>query len=204
MSKKIHFSLLVFFLIHASFAQKNKNDLLVGFSYGFGHELKNKNYTFENKFYKAHVGYIVKQLKQFRCELILEPEINLASHRLINPFFITTDDPDYLMKIEYYSKTNRINQYILNFGVNLRKPISNAFSFFVLGSVGPLISDVETERLAKGFALSNTLAIGFDLEINSFTIEIKPSFRHVSNAGLSSPNFGFNTQNFEFGIFYKL
>tara|TARA_R110000868_G_scaffold8033_2_gene41636 strand:- start:5691 stop:5912 length:222 start_codon:yes stop_codon:yes gene_type:complete len=73
-----------------------------------------------------------------------------------------------------------------------------------LGSVSPLISDVENQRLAKGFALLNTLALGFDLEINSFTIEIKPSFRHVSNAGISNPNLGFNSQNLEFGIFHNL
>lgn len=58
-----------------------------------------------------------------------EPEINLANHRLINPLFITSDDPDYLEKRDYYSQTNRINKYILNFGIILRKPISNAFIF---------------------------------------------------------------------------
>ncbi|MFV5684510.1 acyloxyacyl hydrolase [Flavobacterium sp. GB2R13] len=204
MGRKILFTLLLFFLFHASFSQKNKNDLMMGFLYGFGHEFKNKNYTFDNQFYKIHIGCVIKKTKRYTWELVVEPEINFGEHKLINPFFITSDDPDYIMKREYYSKTNNVNQYILNLGILIRKPISNTLSIFILGNTGPLMSNAETERLAKGFALSNTLAVGIDLEINKFIFEIRPSFRHVSNAGLNSPNLGFNTTNIEFGIFYNL
>jgi hypothetical protein len=63
-----------------------------------------------------------------------------------------------------------------------------------------MISDRETERLAKGFAFSNVLALGFVYKIKRFEFNIKPNVRHVSNAGLSSPNGGFNTKNIEFGV----
>lgn len=204
MGKKILFALLSFFLFYPSFSQKNKNDLMMGFLYGFGHEFTNKNYTFDNQFYKIHVGYVIKKTKRYTWALVVEPEINLGRHQLINPFFITSNDPDYIIKREYYSKINNVNQYILNLGILIRKPISNTLSIFILGSSGPMISNAKTERLAKGFALSNTLAVGVDLELNTFIFEIKPSFRHVSNAGFNSPNLGFNTANIEFGIFYNL
>lgn len=204
MSRKILFALLLLFLFHPSFSQKNKNDLMIGFLYGFGHEFKNKNYTFDNQFYKIHVGYVIKKTKRYTWELVVEPEINLGRHQLINPFFITSDDPDYIIKREYYSKMNNVNQYILNLGICIRKPISKTLSIFILGSSGSLISDAKTERLAKGFALSNVLAIGIDLELNTFIFEIKPSFRHVSNAGFKSPNLGFNTANIEFGFYFSI
>ena len=204
MCLKILLSVLLFFLFHTSFSQKNKNDLSIGFLYGFGQEFKNKNYTFDNQFYKLHVGYVFKKTIKFTWELVVEPEVNFGKHKLTNPFFITSGDSDYIIKREYYSKLNGINQYILNLGLRIRKPISNVFSVFILGSIGPLISNTETERLAKGFASSNILAIGVELELNKFIFEIRPSFRHVSNAGLNSANLGFNTQNIEFGIIYNL
>jgi hypothetical protein len=88
----------------------------------------------------------------------------------------------------------------LNLGIILRKPISKSINVFFLASTGPMISDGETERLAKGFAFSNVLALGICFKAQKIEIEIRPNIRHVSNAGLSSPNIGFNTKNIEFGF----
>jgi hypothetical protein len=73
-----------------------------------------------------------------------------------------------------------------------------------LGSIGPLITDTETERMSKGFAFADVLAVGFSINIESFQLDIRPSLRHVSNAGLGSSNAGYNTKNIEFGISYQL
>ena len=70
-------------------------------------------------------------------------------------------------------------------------------------STGPMISDKETERLAKGFAFSNVIALGISFKVQKFEFDIRPNFRHVSNAGLSSPNIGFNTKNIEFGLSFR-
>lgn len=67
-------------------------------------------------------------------------------------------------------------------------------------STGPMISDKETERLAKGFAFLNPIAMGFSLKINKITFDIKLNICQQSIAGFSSPNICFNTKNIEFGL----
>ena len=198
MNKKLYFALVLIF--NALCGQVNKHHLSVGFYSGFGNEFKNRDYTFTNHYYKVQLNYLIKETKAFKYELVIQPELNLAKHQLINPYFITPADPDYIEKRERFSKVNNINQYILNFGLVLRKPISKSLSLFVLGSIGPMISDKETERLSKGFAISNVLAIGVSCKLKRIEFDIRPNIRHVSNAGLSSPNIGFNTKNIEFGV----
>lgn len=200
MFKKIYFTLVFIFISNAFYSQMNKHNLSVGFYYGFGNEFKNQDYTFNNQYYKVQLKYLIKETKTFEYELVIQPELNLSKHQLINPYFITPADPDYIEKRERFSKINNINQYVLNLGLILRKPISKSLSLFVLGSFGPMFSDKETERLSKGFAISNVLAIGFSYKLKRFEFDIRPNIRHVSNAGLSSPNIGFNTKNMEFGV----
>ena len=173
----------------------------MGFYYGFGSEFKNRDYTFNNQYYKVQFNYLIKETKTFKYEIVvIQPELNLAKHQLINPYFITPADPYYIEKRERFSKINNINQYVLNLGLIFRKPISKSLSLFVLGSFGPMISASETERLSKGFTISNVLALGVSCKLKRFEFDIRPNIRHVSNAGLSSPNIGFNTKNMEFGI----
>lgn len=200
MKKKLYFALVFIFISSAFYGQINKHNLSVGFYYGFGKEFKNRDYTFNNQYYKVELSYLIKETKTFKYELVIQPELNLAKHQLINPYFITPADPDYIEKRERFSKINNINQYVLNLGLILRKPISRSLSLFVLGSFGPMISASETERLSKGFAISNVLALGVSCKLKRFEFDIRPNIRHVSNAGLSSPNIGFNTKNMEFGI----
>lgn len=200
MFKKIYFTLVFIFISNAFYSQINKHNLSVGFYYGFGNEFKNRDYTFINQYYKLQLNYLIKETKAFKYELMIQPELNLAKHQLINPYFITPADPDYIAKRERFSKINDINQYVINFGLILRKQISKSLSLFVLGSVGPMISAAETERLGKGFAISNVLAFGVTCKLKRFEFDIRPNVRHVSNAGLSSPNIGFNTKNIELGV----
>ena len=67
-----------------------------------------------------------------------------------------------------------------------------------------MISDTETERLSKGFAFSDVLAVGLSYNLRKIRFDITPSVRHVSNAGLQSSNAGFNTKNIDFGLVYNL
>lgn len=201
MDKKLHFALVFIFTLNALYGQGNRH-YSVGFYFGIGNEFKNRDYTFSNQYYKLQLSYLIKETRAFKYEVMMQPELNLAMHQLINPFFITTDDPDYVEKRERFLKKYAINQYILNVGLIVRKPISKSLSLFILVSSGPMISDQETERLAKGFAFSNVIALGVSYKIQEFEFDIKPNIRHVSNAGLSSPNSGFNTKNIEFGFSY--
>lgn len=203
MTKKILLCLLLFSVLKI-YAQNNDSRFSLGFNYGFGSEFNNKDYTFVNHFYKAQLYYKLKETNHFQYEILVQPEINFAKHQLLNLYFVKPETSDYEQKREKYTKLKDIHEYVLNLGFLIRKPISKNFSVYLLGSVGPMITDTETERMSKGFAFADVLAIGFSLKWKRMQFDIRPELRHVSNAGLGSENAGYNTKNLEFGISYPL
>ena len=203
MIKKIRIILILLFSIN-TFSQQNKHPIAVGFYYGFGSEIKNKDYTYTNHYYKLQFNYRLSKTKNFEYQILVQPEINFATHQLKNLYFVTPDEPDYLAKREKYTKLKDINEYVLGIGFLIRKPISKSLSFYVLGSVGPMITDTETERLTKGFAFSDVVSLGISFKSQKLIFDIRPSLRHNSNAGLQSSNAGFNTTNIEFGIAFPI
>ena len=67
-----------------------------------------------------------------------------------------------------------------------------------------MITDKETERMSNGFAFADVLALGVSANVNQFRFDMRPSVRHVSNAGINSENAGYNTKNIEIGVSYCL
>lgn len=204
MCNKIFFILTVVFSSMTLYAQDKTSRIELGFNYGFGNELKNNNYTYTNSYYKLQLYYKIKETKNFRYELLLQPGLNFATHQLLNPDFVQPDEPNYIEKRERYTKLKDIKEYVLNIGILIRKPVFKKASIYFLGSTGPMIIDTETERLSKGFTFSNTLALGITFKLNKITFDIRPNFRHVSNAGLQSLNSGYNTKNIDFGFSFSL
>lgn len=203
MNKKLLYILVFFFAIKMS-AQDVKSKFAVGFNYGFGSEFNNKDYTFTNHFYKLQLYYKLKETKHFQYEILIQPEVNFGTHQLLNFYFVKPEDPDYLEKRERYTQLKDVHEYVLNIGFLVRKPIGKKCSFYILGSIGPMITDTDTERMSDGFAFADVLAVGFSLNVNKFQFDLRPSVRHVSNAGLDSANAGYNTKNIEVGISYSL
>lgn len=198
--------LLLFFFIGISsvFGQEKISKFAVGAIYGFGNELKNTDYTYTNRYLKGQLYYSLKKTKHFEFQILVEPEINFATHQLLNFYFITPDEPDFEEKRARFTKLKDIREYVFHVGFLVRKPISKQFSIYVLGSVGPLITDTETERLSKGFAFSDVFGLGISYKTKFVTFDFRPNLRHNSNAGLQSSNAGFNTLNYDFGIVFPL
>lgn len=186
------------------YGQNSKHKKSIGFSHGFGNEIKNRNYSYTNSYYKIQLGYVVKETKNFKYELLLQPEINFATHQLLNLYFVTPREPNYVEKREIYTKLKNIKEYALGIGLYVRTPISKWASIYALASIGPMITDTETERLSRGFAFSDVLALGISIKVDKVVFDFRPSLRHVSNGGLGSSNAGFNTKNIEFGISMSL
>jgi hypothetical protein len=186
------------------YGQKTKHEKSVGFSYGYGNEIKNTNYSYSNSYYKLQLGYVLKETKNFQYELLLQPEINFATHQLLNFYFVTPEDSDYIEKRERFTKLKKLNEYALGVGLRIRKSWSKSLGTYFLASVGPMIIDTETERLSKGFAFSDVLALGVTFKMDKIEFDIRPSLRHISNAGLQGSNAGFNTSNVEFGVSFPL
>lgn len=204
MIKRIIFIGLLFLNFYNIYGQKANHEKSVGFSYGFGNEIKNTNYSYTNSYYKFQLGYVLKETKNFQYELLLQPEINFATHQLLNFYFVTPEDSDYIEKRERFTKFKKLNEYAVGVGLRIRKSWSKSFGTYFLASVGPMIIDTETERLSKGFAFSDVLALGVTVKIDKIVLDIRPSLRHISNAGLQGSNAGFNTSNVEFGISFPL
>ena len=203
MCKRTVFILFIF-SCNLFYAQNINPKLKVGFHYGFGNEIQTKDFSHTNDYYKVQLYYALKSGKNFKYEILVQPELNFATHQLLNVYFIGEDDPDYIEKRQKFSNLRHIREYVLNVGFLVRKPISKAFSVYLLGSVGPMIIDEETERLSKGIAFSDVLALGFSFKNGKMTFDLRPNIRHVSNAGLQSPNLGFNTLNIEFGFAFSI
>jgi hypothetical protein len=193
----------VFSCVHI-YAQDKKYEVRIGFNYGFGTEIKNKDFSHTNSSYKSQLNYTLKKGRNFNYELLLQPELNFATHRLLNPYFINENEPNYIEKRLEYTQNRNIKEYIFNIGFVVRKPISESFSVYLLGSVGPMILEKETERLPSGFAFSDVFALGVSYDYKEMRFDLRPSFRHVSNAGLQRPNSGINTMNLEFGFTFRL
>ncbi len=199
MSKKI-FLIILFFICEISISQETKHPISLGFNYGFGGAFENKDYSFSNRFFKLQCNYTVSKTKKMEYQIVLQPEINFATHQLKNFYFIKPEEPDFLTKRNEYTKLKDIHEYVFGVGFLARKWISKSCSLYVLASVGPMITNTDTERLTKGFAFSDVISIGFSFKINKTTIDIRPSLRHNSNAGLQRSNAGLNTRNIEFGL----
>jgi hypothetical protein len=197
-------ALIFIFSITTFYSQNTKGETSIGFHYGFGNEIRNKNYSYSNSYYKIQLGYVLKETKNFKYELVLQPELNFATHQLLNLYFVTPEEINFEEKREKYTKLKDIKEYALGIGLCVRKPISKIASIYVLASLGPMITDTETERLSKGFAFSDVLALGFSLKVDKVIFDVRPSLRHVSNAQLQSSNAGFNTSNIEFGLSVSL
>lgn len=196
--------LLIFFsaLSSVGFCQEKTSKFAVGVSYGIGNEFANSDYSYTNRYVKGQLYYDLKKTKNFKFQILLEPELNFATHQLLNFYFVTPDEPDFEEKRTRFKKLKDIHEYVLHIGFLVRKPISKQFSVYVLGSVGPMITDTETERLSKGFSFSDVVGLGISYQRKHVTFDFRPNLRHNSNAGLQSSNAGFNTLNYDFGVVF--
>jgi hypothetical protein len=201
--------LLIFFLSASqTFAQDTTRLIRLGFTYSRGSQqcfpYNDPDYNYSFNGYKLLFNYPLKT-GVFCYELQLEPSIYKASHQLLNEYYIQPEaGDDYLLQREIYTQEKTIMEYAFNIGLQLRYNITSTFSLIILGSIGPMYSDTQTERLAKGFAFSDIIQIGAGYRINRVMIEIKPGLRHVSNLDIQYPNAGHNATTLDFGISFFL
>ena len=217
-SQKINSTLMKFkFLITLAFflsfsflthGQEENHKFKIGFNYGIGETDKfpfsTDEYTYDIQFYKIQLNYLIMEWHKFDFEINVEPSYYRTEHQLLNKYFVTPNEPDYLEKREEYTKLKTMNEYVLGIGFLVRYPIVDKLSVSVLGSIGPMYIDTVTERMAKGFAFSDVLSFGLTYKINKLAFDLRYGVRHVSNAELQQPNSGYNSTNLEFGVLVDL
>jgi hypothetical protein len=182
--------------------------LVLGLNYGQASQdnflSHNDNYLYENWFLKFQINYRFFQ-KKLSYELLIEPSIYYSEHQLLNKFFIVPESgPDYRERQERFTQKRSFEEYALNLGIVVRYSVFENFSTYILGSVGPMIANADTERLKKGFAFSDILGFGLTYQHHRLFFDLRLTLRHNSNADLYKPNHGHNSVGLESGIAFQL
>lgn len=206
-SIRVVFFLFVF-VTSNGVSQIKKENIKVGIAYGKGAQDKfpfdSKEYFHEATFYKLQLNYTLSRKRKWAYEVNIEPGFNIIEHQLLNKSFIQPSyGEDYLEKRELFTQKREIKEYVLNLGFIARYFIFKDVSLYALANIGPMISDKETERLAKGFAFSDVFGLGVSYDINNTQLGVRYSVRHTSNAETQQPNGGHNTTNLEFSIMFN-
>lgn len=78
-------------------------------------------------------------------------------------------------------------------GVKYRYAVTDRFSWYVMGSVGPHFITVKSQDQANGFIFSDTIGAGCSLMLTEkSSVDLEYRFRHLSNCGFENPNVGIN------------
>ena len=101
-----------------------------------------------------------------------------------------------------------LDQRGLEFGANLglimeRHFVGSRGAFYAGVSSGPHFLQKETHRQTSGPIFSSALFLGYAHQITRhMVIDIRPGYRHISNAGIYIPNGGINNSTLSMGLFY--
>jgi len=207
---RIYLSLSLFLFVSLTAGAQGQNrKIRTGFDFGYGNQrafpFHDPVYYRKTDGYKIQVYYPIS-VKRWSWELLFEPSYYYARQKLRIPEYITETEygADYLELRSIYSQMRTINEYALNIGIVGRYNFNSLFSLFLLISTGPFYGDQQTERLAKGFAFSDVVAIGAGYNLGRFRIEARAGLRHVSNLNIHHPNKGHNTSTLDVGLTYLL
>ena len=165
----------------------------------------NNNYKYAATTFKISYKRRILNKDNYQVFLISEPSVYRVNHRLINLFFITPNEENFMEKRERFLSPRTFYEYTLNGGFILQRTLSSQIDIYVMGTSGPMYSTSSTERLKGGFAFSNVLAIGSLFKVSSkVNLDLRTVARHTSNAGFRRPNSGHNSFGFEMGIAFAL
>tara|TARA_R110002072_G_scaffold291801_1_gene460096 strand:- start:832 stop:1467 length:636 start_codon:yes stop_codon:yes gene_type:complete len=158
-----------------------------------------KDYNYKTDVLKFQFFYNLKDWEQWDFNLILQPQVQIANHQLLNEFFITPDEPDYLFLREKFTQKKTISIYAFELGFQLRRTLFKNISFEATLGLGAAYIDVETERLAQGFTFIENFSLGLVSSFDNAELYLGTNLGHVSNFNIQMPNSGYNLLGFEIG-----
>ena len=213
MHKKYYLFFLFFILIYAVKAQENKKGILnikkVGVLYN---TVNAKNFIFEDEDYKytsktlkLQAFYNLGKWRSFDFELIVQPQIQVIKHQLLNTYFVLPSEENFEDKIIEFTTPKTMHLYAFELGFVVKREILNNLDFQFTAGLGVAIIDTRTERLAKGFTFIENASLGFSYKTTKKTaLYIGSNIGHISNLDFQSPNNGYTFLGFEVGVSYVL
>jgi hypothetical protein len=190
----VFFVLMCFVLIPANGEAQNTIDkskeLRFGFMTGVGrHWLLDVNYDYQLILLQPQIYYRFYARKLHAVEMLLLPQVNAS--------FWTDNKQSGVLKRDF--------EFGLNWGLVLRQMFAgkNAGVYSLITTGPHYVSDVP-QRQSPGFLFASQLGAGFTFKLTeSASIDIRTSYRHISNAGLKEPNAGVESWLFLVGIMIK-
>lgn len=166
---------------------KESPELRFGFMTGVGrHWLLDVNYDYQLILLQPQIYYRFYARKLHAVEMLLLPQVNAS--------FWTDNKQSGVLKRDF--------EFGLNWGLVLRQMFArkNAGVYSLITTGPHYVSDVP-QRQSPGFLFASQLGAGFTFKLTeSASIDIRTSYRHISNAGLKEPNAGVESWLFLAGI----
>ena len=194
---RVKFSALFFFILACVPFIRSQTTMTFGPEITFGKQsifpFNSGSYTYHYKGFGLNFYKSIRKKGQWEMGIRFQPIFYQAKHQLINRWYMLDErDQNYAAKIPIYLQEKIIKEYALNIAFLPKYHLRSKLAIFGIINVGPMYSDTETERLAKGIAFSDILGLGLEYTIQDFQIMLYTGIRHVSNANLRFPNNGHN------------
>ena len=175
----------------------------VGFLYN---NAQNKNFLFNDEDYryqihvfKAQLFYNLIEWEKWDFNLLIQPQVQMGQHQLLNPFFIQPEDGNVDELRERFTQERTLSLLAFELGFQFRREVFNGLFFEANFGLGVAYIDKDTERLAQGFTFIENISLGFAHPFKSSEIYIGGQIGHVSNFDIQLPNSGYDTLGFEIG-----
>jgi hypothetical protein len=192
-------------------AQDSKKGLFnikkVGFLYNNANDknfiFDDKDFSYSTNTYKLQAFYDLGTWKSLKFELILQPQMQILEHQLLNKQFVLPTEENYQEKRTEFTTPKTMHLYAFELGFVIKKKILNKLDYLMKMGLGLATINTRTERLAKGFTFIENASLGLSYNLVETTfLFIGSNIGHVSNLDTQKPNNGYSFVGFEVGISY--
>ena len=178
-------------LTFSSAQTRPSNRYNIGLSLGSGNIktgpiLLNVDYTYKVKLIQGQLYFDLKSKNKFQIELLFQPQFNFTKFKPI-------DNKPFIEKGFEFG---------LNGGFLWRRwCLDKKLSYYAIISAGPHYISGSPSRQSSGFIFSDNFNIGLTYSIlDKIILDLRPGFRHISNANLKPKNGGINSITFNIGF----
>lgn len=158
-----------------------------------------KDYDYQTHVFKAQLFYSLIEWEKWDFNLIVQPQVQVAQHQLLNLFFIQPEDGNIEELRERFTQERTLSLVAFELGFQFRREVFDELFFEANFGLGAGYIDQDTERLAQGFTFIENISLGFAYQLKSSEVYIGGQIGHVSNFDIQLPNSGYDILGFEIG-----